>query len=88
VEEYKFFEVATGKERLVEFLAPLLRRRRAEVAGKMYIKMPCSCSLAHTRRSPRDGVRICVGPLSYVGVVELVRRDEVADAPQLLKLLG
>lgn len=86
VEEDELLKIPTGKQHLVYVRAPLLRRGLPEVAVKSNADMPCFRSFAHTRRRPRERLGKRLRPLSYVSVMELVRRNEVADLPKPLKL--
>jgi hypothetical protein len=48
VEEYEFFEIASGEKQLVDLPTPFLGRNGVEISRKVDIHLPCPCPLPHT----------------------------------------
>src|SRR4030095_9908462 len=87
MEEDEFLEVATRKQRLVQLVTPFVWRVQIEVSPKTDFHVSCSAPSAYARRSPCDGIRKGLQPLSNVGIVELVGGDQMPDSPEVLKLV-
>ncbi len=81
VEEDEFSEKAARDCPLVDLVSPFVGRLRAQVPLEVDVDAACPSAFARAWGSPRDRFWKCAGPLSDMGIMELVRRYEVTNSP-------
>src|SRR5215204_1049974 len=87
MEKDEFAKVATRNDSLVDFVTPIVRRC-TKISFELHVNAPRACALSHMRRGPGDRVGKGPRPLPDMGIVELVRRYQVAYRPHGLQLFG
>ncbi|CAN5552185.1 hypothetical protein BH11MYX1_BH11MYX1_42090 [soil metagenome] len=75
-------DAAALKNELIEVVAPVGWGRVGEIAVEAHVDFLRACSLAHTRRRPRDRLRKGLFPAAQVSVVDEIRRDQMRDWPE------
>src|SRR3712207_2013378 len=85
-EDDLFHESAAAEDELVDVLRPCLLRPIPEVCVEGNVDVLGCGPLAHARRCPSLRLRISPLPGCYVGVVDLIGRDEVPDRSEGVEL--
>ena len=83
MKENELLEIAAREQRLIDVAAPLLRRGKVEVSGKVDVDVSRSGPLTYAGRGPGDRFREGFLPLADMGVVELIGRNEMPNCPEL-----
>ena len=86
VKKHDFVQDGATNDRLVDLVAPIRRRLRLEVALELHVDALRARALTHARRGPGDGVGKRPRPLPDMRIMAPVRRNEVADPAQRLKM--